>query len=118
LAAKLIGYTFLGGAIGSALRYEVSLLVPQSVYWLWIVNLLGALVLGFINVHPKLANERSQAFWGTGFAGGFTTLSALVTFATLGVDVQFVYVAIQVLVGLFAYFLGRILGGERPWRNS
>ena len=118
MAAKLIGHTFLGGAIGSALRYEVSLLFPQSSHWLWIVNLLGALVLGFVNAHPKFASERSQAFWGTGFAGGFTTLSALITFATLNLEVQFVYVAIQVLVGLVAYFLGRILGGDRPWQNS
>lgn len=118
MAAKLLGYTFLGGAIGSALRYEVTLLVPQSSNWLWIVNLIGALVLGFVNLHPKFSSERSQAFWGTGFAGGFTTLSALITFATLNREVQFVYVAIQVLVGLVAYFLGRILGGDRPWQNS
>ncbi|MEY4275960.1 MAG: hypothetical protein RIS26_423 [Actinomycetota bacterium] len=118
MAAKLIGHTFLGGAIGSALRYEVSLLFPQSSHWLWIVNLLGAMVLGFINVHPKFSSERAQVFWGTGFAGGFTTLSALITFATLNRHVQFVFVAIQVLVGILFYFLGRILGGDRPWQNS
>ena len=109
---KLLLLTFAGGAVGSALRYAFTLSYPQF-YWLLIVNLLGAFVLGFIQTDRRFANDEAQSLWGTGFAGGFTTLSGLITFAMLGNDPNFYYVAIQFALGLGTYALGRILGGAR-----
>jgi CrcB protein len=108
--------TFLGGAIGSVLRFEISQVLPQSI-WLWIVNILGALVLGFINTNKSFAKPNLQAFWGTGFAGGFTTLSSLITFTLLINEAVggVLYLAQQIGVGVAVYWLGRFLGGERKW---
>ncbi len=112
MKARLLLLTFLGGAVGSALRYGFTLEFNQFV-WLLAVNLLGALVLGFVQTNARFQSPESQSLWATGFAGGFTTLSSLITFATLGNDPNFYYVAIQLVTGLIAYAIGRFLGGER-----
>ena len=114
MKSKLLLLTFLGGALGSVLRYEISLNFTQAV-WLWIVNLLGSLVLGFIQAHPRFNAASLQSFWGTGFAGGFTTLSSLITFGLLAGSPDHFYIAQQIGVGVAVYWLGRILGGERKW---
>jgi len=44
---------------------------------LFAVNLVGAAFLGFVNSSPALASGSSKAFWGIGFAGGFTTMSGV-----------------------------------------
>lgn len=117
MKVKLLLLTFWGGALGSALRYGFTLGLDQIV-WLTLVNLLGAAFLGFVHVHRRFASKEAQSLWGTGFAGGFTTLSGLITFATLGNDPHFYFVTIQLVAGILVYWLGRILGGERPWSNS
>lgn len=113
---KLTGLVFAGGALGSASRYFVSTDFHQSI-WLWIVNLLGALLLGYVQVNRAFSSKASQSFWATGFAGGFTTLSGLITFESFGGDKTFTYLAAQLAIGVLVYWLGRILGGERPWSN-
>lgn len=113
---KLLGFTFFGGALGTVLRYALSLEFHQF-YWLWIINILGALILGIVQTLGRLNNERAQAFWGTGFCGGFTTMSSLITFATLGSDPAFNWVALQIVVGIFAYWLGRVIGGAKLWNS-
>jgi fluoride ion exporter CrcB/FEX len=96
----------------------VATLGLQQAFWLLLVNLIGAAFLGFIQVNKRFSSEASQSFWGTGVAGGFTTLSGLITFATLGNDPNFYYAAVQIILGILVYWIGRILGGERPWSNS
>jgi len=73
----------LGGAVGSALRYGVSValsLVPSSFPLATIlVNIVGSFVLGFVvgtmgtplELHPS-----TRLVIGTGICGGFTTYSA------------------------------------------
>lgn len=64
---------FLGGGVGAALRYGVSLVVtgPWST---WIVNAIGSFVLAWlaarVGIDPKL-----KLLLGTGVCGGFTTYS-------------------------------------------
>ena len=69
----------LGGALGAAGRYGISLLPLKSAFpWLTLLtNVLGALVIGFLvgvtadsNVSPN-----TVLFWKTGVCGGFTTFS-------------------------------------------
>jgi fluoride ion exporter CrcB/FEX len=50
--------------------------MPQLVM-LFVVNLFGAAFLGFVNSLPAFASGSSKAFWGIGFAGGFTTMSGV-----------------------------------------
>ena len=68
-----MGYllVFAGGALGSLARYEIGLGLTQ--FWqLLLVNTLGSLLLGALRKGNKL-----YLFLGTGFACGFTTLSAV-----------------------------------------
>jgi fluoride ion exporter CrcB/FEX len=111
---RLIGLAFLGGAFGSLARYALSLSFDQGV-WLWLANILGALLLGLVHTHQKLKSPSLQNLLGTGFAGGFTTLSSLITFASLEGDTALLQMIAQIGVGLFAYALGRNLGGDRRW---
>ncbi|MGN0595057.1 MAG: fluoride efflux transporter CrcB [Hominimerdicola sp.] len=69
----------LGGAVGSVLRYSISLIpfkgaFPASTL---IVNLLGALIIGFIAgfTDSQTANKNLVLFFKTGICGGFTTFS-------------------------------------------
>lgn len=72
-----------GGAIGSALRYGVGLLLPAAATSFpaatILVNIIGSFVLGFtigtvgtpLELHPHM-----RLLLGTGLCGGFTTYSA------------------------------------------
>jgi CrcB protein len=113
---------FLGGAMGSVARYLVwlgsgqvglSLLVFDLVATS-VVNMAGAGFLGFVHSRSFKASEKSRAFWGSGFAGGFTTMSglALITAGTsLGLsEIGYLYwlgVASQFVLGILAYWFIR-----------
>jgi fluoride ion exporter CrcB/FEX len=81
------GLVFLGGAIGSMLRHVLHDYIagffefPQSeIIALSVVNLLGSYFLGLVIRHPLFFGDLRQAFFGTGIAGGFTTMSAVTMF--------------------------------------
>lgn len=107
-----LALVFLGGALGTAARYAVSITLPQ-IAMLFAVNLLGAAFLGLVNSNPVFDSGASKVFWGVGFAGGFTTMSGVAlwmiatsgsaTFAPLTVIAMFV-------LGVLAYLLGIRLG--------
>jgi fluoride ion exporter CrcB/FEX len=112
---------FIGGGLGSVLRYGVSIglawlslpsgyldLVATSV-----VNLAGAWFLGFVNGSGKFSRPSSKLFWGTGFAGGFTTMSGLVVItsgAELGLGptgvIYWIAIMLQFVLGVFLYRIG------------
>jgi len=116
----LVGF---GGFIGSILRYLTSGFVQQisrSIdfpYGTLFVNVLGCFVIGFLS---HLGEERgvftnqSRLFVFTGLLGGFTTFSAFGN-ETLNLvrDSQamnaFANVGTNVILGLFAVWLGRTL---------
>jgi CrcB protein len=118
---------FLGGALGSALRYLVflgvegsSLTEPEiALVATSIVNLLGAFFLGVVKAR-NLSSSTKLAFWGPGVAGGFTTMSGL-TLVThqqnLGPfgngTVFWLAVVLQLILGVLAFWLGRKLSGGK-----
>jgi fluoride ion exporter CrcB/FEX len=118
---------FLGGALGSALRYLVFLGVESSsltepeiaLVATSIVNLLGAFFLGVVQAR-NLPSSPKLAFWGTGVAGGFTTMSGL-TLVThqqnLGPfgngTIFWLAVVLQLILGVLAFWLGRKLSGGK-----
>jgi len=123
----------LGGAAGTALRLLAGGLVlsaaPPGPLRLLAVNVVGALLLGWISVRPPLPAAWMPAL-ATGLLGGFTTFSTMVVQAgMLGHDAGLVrpgsgrmtgqglalvaaYLAASVTLGLAGYLLGRGLGAR------
>lgn len=110
----------LGGAIGSAARYGVSLLAgrfwPVNFPWATLaVNVAGSVAMGVLigllaRAAPAWANE-ARLFVGVGILGGFTTFSAfsletvqLLERGQLGVAAT--YVAVSVAVCVAGLYLG------------
>jgi CrcB protein len=122
VSRQLLPLVFLGGALGTSLRYLIEILVggmPQGqIVVTSFVNLLGAALLGFVSVHKFFASSNRQALWGVGFLGGFTTMSGL-ALITAGADlglspvgtIYWLFVLIQLVVGVVAYRLGLVVAG-------
>lgn len=107
----------IGGALGSMLRYALSLLLTKS--WagfpvaIVFANILGAFVLGlvaasFVKDHPAFL------LLGVGVCGGFTTFSAFSLeawglFASGKFSAGLLYIAVSVVGSLFAFGLGLYL---------
>lgn len=108
---------FLGGALGSLLRFGVGQFF-DNLTTLVFVNLLGAAFLGWANGSGRrglrgFASPGAQAFWGAGFAGGFTTMSGL-AFAFVMLSASFpITVALAYLIGQFGFGLLAYWGGLR-----
>jgi CrcB protein len=73
-----------GGAIGTALRYAVSLLAAHRLsaafpWGTWLVNVTGGLFIGLLVgliIARGGVGDTLRLFVGTGLLGGFTTFSA------------------------------------------
>ena len=109
---------FLGGGLGSGLRYLVSIAMNQYSkvlpYGTFIVNMLGCLLIGLILGYAQKENtltSNQTLLLATGFCGGFTTFSA---FANENLELikngelfNFsVYTIGSVLIGILAVFTG------------
>jgi CrcB protein len=109
--ARMLGYLFLGGALGSMARYVVfeamqaGFTSPQAeLFALSFVNLTGSWFLGLSARYPGLQSPWCRNLWGLGFAGGFTTMSGI----TLFVDSQGLSwpIALMLFAGLLSYGIG------------
>ncbi len=106
---KYLILVFLGGGLGSALRYYFSVVVnSQEIQWLptLTVNLLGCMALGMLfSLFDKQSITQSwYLVLGVGFCGGLTT------FSTFSLEV-FNLMKQQDHVGMLTYLLISILGG-------
>jgi CrcB protein len=110
LSPSAIALTFFGGAIGTLLRWLISE-NNSTLTALWIVNVSGAILVGVFAGHIWFKTESRRAFWSTGFAGGFTTMSA-VAILPLSPGFDAVSVAAMVFVGLAGYWLGQKIGAR------
>ncbi len=112
----------LGGGLGSILRYFTSVLVSK--YWssnfplaTFIVNSIGCLLIGFIIgllEKNQLSDSRLKWFLVTGICGGLTTFSAFGMenynlFQNNNSLLAFVYIAMSIVIGLLAIWLGIFL---------
>ncbi len=107
-----------GGACGAASRYAVGLLpnplpVPFPL-WTFVVNFLGAILIGVVVGHQSKLGNYSTLALKTGFCGGFTTFS---TFSNETLDLindeRYILAALYAFGSLLACLLGVMLG-----RNS
>lgn len=108
LSRSAVLLTFSGGALGSLLRFAISE-VNSTLVALWIVNILGALFVGFFADHKWFKTESRRAFFSTGLAGGFTTMSAI-AILPLGPNFDAISIGAMVAVGMAAYWLGLKIG--------
>lgn len=118
-AAELgvIGAVFAGGALGTAARALIDAAFHPVAPWSTLaINVVGAFVLGLLtaSVLPRAARWL-RAGIGTGILGGFTTFSAVSVVAAegLGDPVTLAYLALTLLLGIPAAWLGLALGGMR-----
>jgi fluoride exporter len=110
LSRSAVLLTFSGGALGSLLRFAISE-VNSTLVALWIVNILGALFVGFFAGHKWFKTESRRAFFSTGLAGGFTTMSAI-AILPLGPNFDAISIGAMVAVGMAAYWLGLKIGSR------
>ena len=108
---KNIGLVFAGGALGTLLRDAISVNTP-GVISLVVVNVVGAILIGWLNADPRFATESKRAFWAVGVAGGFTTMSGVALFLVLAARLHvigIIVVAILFALSLLAYWASHAL---------
>ena len=106
----------LGGAIGSMLRYAISLLVTvkQFPYSTFIVNIAGSFIIDAVlalSLKNDMFSNNWKIFLATGICGGFTTFSAfaaenMALLQSGKYGIAFIYIMASLLLGIAAVVLG------------
>jgi CrcB protein len=109
---------FLGGGIGSCLRYLISKslnpLFTNFFLGTFLVNIIGCLIIGLLlgyAIKDALLSQNHVLFLATGFCGGFTTFSAFAyenhSLLKTGDYLNFsLYTLGSIILGVLAVFLG------------
>ena len=123
LIANELFLVFLGGGIGSLLRYGIGSGLELTLgstlagmLSLFFVNVAGAFFLGVVSFHPFFASENRKSFWGSGFAGGFTTMSGVALFVYQQSSVTIT--TVMFAFGFFAFAAGVALGKKKAGLNE
>lgn len=118
---KQLLLVFLGGGLGSALRYLIAVrlnpLVQNFYLGTFVVNILGCFFIGLLlgsSLKQQWLGQTATVLLATGFCGGFTTFSAfaLEKYTLLkegGFTPFFLYLIITVVTGLLAVMAGAYL---------
>ncbi len=105
----------LGGAIGSVLRYAISLIPYKNTFPLLtlVTNILGAVIIGVIAAAAAKSrlNDDLTLLLKTGLCGGFTTFSTFSLEAyTLMQNGHYAYMTLYILLSLVGCIIGVRLG--------
>lgn len=114
---KSLLFIFLGGGLGSALRFGVANLLNQDFpYGTLTANLTGSLLIGlFLGLFERhLLNDTLLLLFAVGFCGGFTTFSSFAAenlkMLQLGNYLNFfLYSFGSVAIGIFMVWIGFLL---------
>jgi fluoride exporter len=101
---------FIGGGLGSTLRYIVNVVCPRFLgadfpYHTFIINITGSTVMGLIAGYLAFKGDAAQSwrlFLMTGILGGYTTFSAF------SLDAAVLYERGEIGLALF-YVLGSVV---------
>jgi len=104
-------YVFLGGGIGSMLRYGASFIhIPHSTL---VVNILGSFLIGlFYSLSSRFGwSDSTRLLLTTGLCGGFTTFS---TFSNESLELiksgnyfyAISYILVSIIIGILAAWFG------------
>lgn len=118
---KQVLLVFLGGGIGSVLRFFIGKCLNSPVngipYGTFTANILGSLLIGVIlglAAKNEALSSNQTLFLATGFCGGFTTFSAFAyenhVFLKSGDFLNFaLYTIASFILGFLAVFFGMYL---------
>ena len=124
---KEIAYIFIGGGVGSVLRYLAQISINERMsgigfpfsWGTFIVNIAGSLLIGlFYSVSERWnLSMEMRLFLTTGLCGGFTTFS---TFSNDGLSLLrgefygtfITYTLLSIAIGLTAVVAGGYLGKQ------
>jgi CrcB protein len=123
---------FVGGALGTAVRYVLTLSVPPVAgvpLITFVINVTGAFVLGWLLQSlalrgPDVGVRRDlRLFAGTGILGGYTTYSSLAVdtdglIAAQSVGVSMLYASATIVVGALASLAGIALASGIARRRA
>ena len=119
---KQLILVFLGGGLGSALRYWIGRYLNtaeyQFPYGTFLVNVVGCLLIGLIlgfTFKPHSLSNNFIIFVAVGFCGGFTTFSAFSLDSLRLIEQGEGLIALSnifanVVVGLISAFIGMSIG--------
>ena len=110
---------FLGGGIGSLLRYLVNFVTQiysfNQIGTLF-VNIVGSFLFGFLIVFSKDRSEYFNIFFLAGVLGGFTTFSQfsydVINLQNESSLYSVIYVITSILISVFLAFAGMILANR------
>jgi len=109
---------FLGGGLGSSLRYLLAQYLNHSPgtipYGTFLANVLGCLIIGIVlalGAKNNLLSTQATLLLATGFCGGFTTFSAfayenMVFLKNGDIGLFLLYTFLSLALGLLAVFGG------------
>ncbi len=115
---KQLALVFIGGGLGSTLRYGLSRLLNNYEngipFGTFAANILGSLLIGIIlglSLKSETLSENTVLFLATGFCGGFTTFSTFAyenhVFLRSGDFMSFaLYTLASFVIGFAMVFLG------------
>ncbi|TYS65854.1 CrcB family protein [Sutcliffiella horikoshii] len=119
MVVKNILAVFIGGAVGTLLRYAITVSTVEIAFPLGtlFVNLVGSFVLGTFTgwMMRREGKEYIKVGFGTGLCGGFTTMSTLAADAFMleaqsTIFITTIYLFSSIVGGLLFAFLGLLLG--------
>ena len=110
---------FLGGGIGSLLRYLVNFIIQiytYSQFGTLFVNALGSFLFGFFFIFAKDKTDYFNLFFLVGILGGFTTFSQF-SYDVISLQNEsnlqtVIYIISSILVSILLAFAGIVLANK------